>query len=336
MLASASPGLYADCLKILLADEGVDAVLLILPPPPMYHTEEVADALIPIINSSEKPVLVTLMGSELTREASNHFLRADIPTYAFPERAASALGILTRRQDQLVEQEGGLEEIPEHNTAPASIPAEYVPPEELVAAYGIPVSPMVLAVSAEAAAETARELGFPIVMKVASPDIPHKSDIGGILLNLADEEGVRKGYETIMARVQSARPEARVIGVHLQNQLPAGQEVIVGMLRDAQFGALLIFGSGGTEVEGLHDVAFALGPLTHREAENLVRRTWAGRKLDGFRNIPQADKAAAIDVVVQLSRLAEDNPEVVEIEINPLRVFDHGAVAIDIRVRLRE
>jgi acyl-CoA synthetase (NDP forming) len=331
MLASASPTHYAECLSALLADTAVDAVLLILPPPPMYHTEEVADVLIPIIQASEKPVLMALLGSELTKEAAKHFQRAGIPTYIFPEQAASALGILARRAEFLDHKEH--EETQRVSICPekhgATQPAS---PEDLVAAYGIQSAPMKLATSAEEAAAIAREQGYPLVMKIASPDILHKSDVDGILLGLVDEASVRSGYAQLMKNVRAARPNAKIDGVHLQRQVPEGQEVIVGMVRDAQFGALIMFGSGGVEVEGLKDVAFALGPLTQTEAESLMRRTWAGTKLDGFRNISPADKSAVADALVRLSILAEEHPEISEIEINPLRVLDKGAVAIDVRI----
>jgi len=136
-----------------------------------------------------------------------------------------------------------------------------------------------------------------------------------------------------MEKVSVARPDAKIKGVHLQRQIPEGQEVILGAVQDAQFGPLIMFGSGGVEVEGLKDVAFALGPLTQAEAESLMRRTWAGRKLDGYRNIPPADKSAVIDALVKLSHLANEHPEITEIEINPLRVQSKGTVAIDVRIK---
>ena len=221
-------------------------------------------------------------------------------------------------------------------SACSAISAVNPSPEELVAAYGIPTAPMKLATSAGEAVSIAREQGYPLVMKIASPDILHKSDVGGILLGLENEEAVRGGYEQLMDRVASARPNAKIEGVHLQKQVPQGQEVIVGMVRDPQFGPLVMFGSGGVEVEGLKDVAFALGPLTQAEAESMIRRTWAGRKLDGYRNIPPADKSAVVDALVKLSHLANEHPEIAEIEINPLRVLEIGAVAIDIRVQSSE
>ncbi|MFZ5912374.1 MAG: acetate--CoA ligase family protein [Chloroflexota bacterium] len=332
MLASASPQQYADCLSALLADSGVDAVLLILPPPPMYHAEEAADALIPLIRASRKPVLAALPGSERTKEAARHFQRAGIPTYTFPEQAASALMVLARRAEYLTRAEQAGARFEACKTGET---LETCTPEELVAAYGIPVAPVKRAASADQAVSIARGLGFPVVMKIASPDILHKSDLGGVLLDLASEEAVYHGYTKVIENVRSAQPQARIEGVSLQRQAPAGQEVIAGMTRDPQFGALLMFGSGGVEVEGLKDVAFALGPLTQAEAESLMRRTWAGKKLDGFRNIPAADKSAVAQVLVRLSQLAEEHPEITEIEINPLRALAKGAAALDVRMATR-
>lgn len=331
MLASASPSQYADCLSVLLADPGVDAVLVILPPPPMYRTEEVADRIIPIIHASQKPTLVALLGSELTKEASIHFQQADIPTYPFPEKAASALGILAKRAEYLLQgkQEGGREE----RALKAGKIQQDSSPEAWVAAYGIATAPMKLATSAEEATDIARAIGFPLVMKVASPDILHKSDVGGVLLDVSNEQDVRDGYAQIMEQTRTSRPDALIHGVHLQRQIPPGQEVILGAVQDPQFGPLIMFGSGGVEVEGLKDIAFAMGPLTRTGAESLLRKTWAGRKLDGYRNIPPADKTAVIEAILRLSDLAIEHPEIAEIEINPLRVLPEGVVAVDVRIQ---
>jgi acetyl coenzyme A synthetase (ADP forming)-like protein len=336
MLASASPQQYADCLSMLLADSNVDAALVILPPPPMYHTEEVADVLIPIIHASEKPILMALLGSELTKEAAKHFQRADIPTYTFPEKAASALGILARRAKYLTTENTESTEKLKKISVNSVVSVVNQSPEELVAAYGISTAPMKLATNADEAAKIARELGFPLVMKVASPDILHKSDVSGVLLDISSECEVRDGYAQIREKANAAKPDAKIEGVHLQRQIPAGQEVILGAVQDPQFGPIIMFGSGGVEVEGLKDVAFALGPLTQAEAESLMRKTWAGRKLDGYRNILPADKSAVVEALVRLSHLAAEHPEITEIEINPMRVLDKGAVAIDIRVKLSE
>ena len=333
MLASASPQNYADCLKLLLADLQVDSVMVILPPPPMYTTESVADTIIPIIQSSDKPVVGALLGSELTAKAFERFNLAKVITYPLPERAASALGILARRTEYLKNLntkiiKKGFQVLP-MKTAVKS-------PNELLAAYGIPTVPIKLAHTANEAAAFADELGLPVVMKIASPDILHKSDIGGVLLNLNSEAEVISGYTNLIERARTARPDALIEGVHIQHQIIGGQEVIIGVVRDALFGPLVMFGSGGVEAEGLKDVAFALAPLSALEAEKMMQSTWAGRKLDGFRNIPPADKPAVQGILIKASWLVYEHPEIAEFEINPLYALAKGAVAIDTRLKFSD
>jgi acetate---CoA ligase (ADP-forming) len=342
MLASASPDTYAKCLKILLEDNNVDGVLVILPPPPMYQAGEVAEKLIGVmesiskpIASLRKPVVVALLGSTLIEEALTIFRRGDIPTYPFPERAASALGALLRRAGFVDDRPA----IPPASAASAD-PMVHQPssmvnpsPEELLDSYYIPIASIKLARSIEEAKTVGSALGYPIVMKIASPDISHKSDVGGVILNIQDVSSLMNAYTQMMLRVREAKPEARIEGVHLQRQIPQGQEVIVGAVRDPQFGPLMMFGSGGVEVEGLRDVAFALAPLSREQAQKLIRRTWAGRKLAGFRNIPPADEESVVEVVVRLSQLVMENEGIDEIEINPLRALARGAVAVDVRIK---
>ncbi|MBI5946285.1 MAG: acetate--CoA ligase family protein [Chloroflexi bacterium] len=322
MLASASPETYAACLKILLEDENVDGVMVILPPPPMFKTEEVAKKLIDVIGKFDKPVVIALMGSTLVEEARQVFQLTNVPTYPFPERAASALGALARQAEIL-------------NRRPQTAGHIVHRPLSTVEEYGIQTIPIKLARDENEAVMLATELGFPVVMKIASPDILHKSDIGGVILNVKSAEEARSAYALLIQRAQKAVPHARIEGVHVQRQIPDGQEVIIGAVRDPLFGPLMMFGSGGIEVEGLKDVAFALAPLNQAGAREMIRNTWAGRKLKGFRSINPVDEESVIDVLVKLSYLAFEHPEVEEIEINPLRVLEKGAVAVDVRVKLR-
>ncbi len=342
MLSSASPHEYATSLQILLADPTVDGVLLVLPPPPMHSTESVADSLIPLISASAKPVTIALMGSNLVREAWRRFTAARIPTYDFPERAASALACLARRADYLRDIESDSAPAPtlDHASIASMLDvqaASWLDPERadsLLAAARIPTAPVKLARTADEAASLARELGFPLVLKIASPDILHKSDVNGIFLNLNFPEEVKASFNLATRNAKSAKPNARIEGCHLQRMIPSGQEVILGATRDPQFGPLIMFGSGGIDVEGLKDVAFSLAPLTVREAEALIDRTWAGRKLAGWRSIPPADRAAVREALMNLSELVTHHPEIAEIEINPLRVLSEGAVAVDVRIRV--
>lgn len=328
MLASASPEQYAECLNILLEDKGVDAVMVILPPPPMFTAEEVAAKINEVIGKFGKPVVVALLGSTLVEKAAETFASSKVVTYPFPERAASALGALVGRTKALDRRPQMVDRETTVHHPPSTV-------DELMQSYGIPTAPVKLAHDENDAIQIADELGYPVVMKIASPDISHKSDVGGVLLNIKDDKALQLGYAQMMERMKKLVPPVQIDGVHIQRQIPAGQEVIIGMVRDKQFGPLMMFGSGGVEVEGLKDVAFCLGPLNQAEAESMMRRTWAGRKLKGFRNIPPVDDDAVKDVLIKLSHLAEEHEEIEEIEINPLRVLTKGVVAVDVRVKLR-
>ena len=345
MLAAAGPIQFADCLRVLLADPGTDSVMVIFPTPPMYTAGAVAKAMIPIIHQARKPVVVSVMGDRLIQEAVEHLRAARIPEYRFPERAAAALAALVKRVSLLeyasaepvtrqdIKSELVKELIKEHNqnnhlTAPVIA--------QIMEAYGIPTAKMTLAKNEEQATALAAEIGMPVVLKVASPDISHKTDVGGVLLNLADEKSVRGGFRTITDRAKAALPDAQITGVYIQEMVPLGQEVILGVVQDPQFGPVMMFGSGGTEVEGLKDLSFGLAPITDIELDNMLQKTWAGRKLEGYRNIPPADIDAVREVMIRLAQLAYDFPEFAEIEINPLRVFPagKGSAAVDVRVRI--
>jgi acetyltransferase len=349
MLASATPEQYAECLQLVLDDPGVDSAMLIVPPPPMFATGAVARAVIPVIYAAQKPVVVALMGDMMIQEAVVHFRAAHVPEYRFPERAAAALAVLSQRAEWL--------QMPQQNPLqPGNVDKETVqailgaqtaclPANKLFAlpqsdlhqmltAYGIPVPPIKLARSAKEAVQAAQQMGFPVALKLASPDITHKSDVGGVRLNLANATEAATAFDEMMAGVQAAFPQAHIDGVDVQPMVPEGQEVIIGVVRDPQFGPVLMFGSGGVEVEGLQDVAFALAPITRQEAEVMLQSTWAGRKLAGYRQIKAVDETAVLNILVRLGQLAADFPQLTEIEINPVRVLDKGAWAVDVRGRI--
>lgn len=349
MLAAATPQQYANSLRILLEDSQVHSVMVILPPPPMHTAGGIAKAIIPVIYTATKPVVVALMGERLIQEAVEHFRAAHVPEYRFPERAAAALAILARRAEYLAMHEDLLT-----GPEPAWMPqADFIHPllerhhegedlsqEEafhLLEACGIPSVRPHLARDPEEAARLADAIGYPVVLKIVSPQVSHKTDVGGVLLNLTSPVEVIHGYRRVVANVRNALPEVEILGVSVQPMISDGQEVIVGAIQDPQFGALVMFGSGGVEVEGLNDVQFGLAPLSIPEARALMENTWAGRKLRGFRKHPPGDWEAALDVLVKISYLAAEFPQIEEIEINPLRVLPSGkgAYAVDVRVRLR-
>jgi len=342
MLASASPEDYARSLRVLLEDPGVDSVMVIFPAPPMFSAGAVAKATIPVIQSADKPVVIALMGDRLIQEAVEHYRAARIPEYRFAEWAASALAVLVRRAEYLAcagEQPLARPDVDVEAARRAIAglqPGDALPPEaalELLEAYRIPTLSVLLAGTAAQAADLASRSGFPVALKIASPDISHKSDVGGVLLNLKTPEEAAEGFETILQRVRAARPEAAIEGVHVQRMVPSGQDVIAGVVRDPQFGPVAMFGSGGVEVEGLRDVAFGLAPLYPADTRRMFETTWAGRKLKGFRNLPPADRRAVEETLIRLAQLAADFPQIAEIEINPLRVLadGQGAAAVDVR-----
>ncbi|MBP8950502.1 MAG: acetate--CoA ligase family protein, partial [Candidatus Promineofilum sp.] len=358
MLAAATAGQYVEALRLLLDDPGVHSVMVIVPPPPLESAGGIARALIPIIYAAAKPVIIALMGERMIQEAVEYFRAARVPEYRFPERAASALAVLVERAEsvralladdepangapldrmdpdrvhRLLSRHGRGEK--DGNAHGGFLPFEVV--NDILTAYGIRVPRVALATTAAEAVDMAWQIGFPVALKIAAPDIVHKSEAGGVRLNLHDPDGVRLAFDEVVAAARIAAPQADILGVYVQQMILIGQEVIVGAVQDAQFGPLVMFGSGGVEVEGLRDVEFALAPVTPGEAEGLLARTWAGRRLGGFRNMPPADRAAALDVIRRLGQLAADFPQLAEIELNPVRVLpgDGGACAVDARARL--
>ena len=339
MLASASPEQYAESLRLLLADESVDAVMVILPPPPMYAAGAVARQIIPLIQTAEKPVVLSLMGHGLVQEALAFFRAVNIPTYTFPEAAASALAAVGRQRSVVSSQEipHSALRIPHSAKTAVSNQLSAIPnsqfwlPQDtlfnILSAYGIQTPASTTVISAAEAITAAQKIGYPVALKIAAPDITHKSDIGGVRLNLHDADEVTAAFNDL-AKIAADGPQILV-----QQMISGCQEVIVGVTQDPQFGPLLMFGSGGVEVEGLGDVAFALAPLSENEARRLLRETWAGKKLKGYRNIPPADETAVIDTIIRLGELAADFPQLAEIEINPLIVQEQGAIAVDGRAR---
>jgi acetate---CoA ligase (ADP-forming) len=349
MLASAGPSEYAGAVRALLSDDGVDAVLVISVPPPIEDPTPVAEAIAvaakDAAQAATKPVVVAVMG-EATVNLALKVLRAfRLTDYRFPERAASALGALWRHAQWQARPADQVETMADVDRETAARLLSGTQDEwmtgalatQMLRAYGIASVREAVAASADEAVQWADQIGYPVVLKIASPDIPHKSDVGGVALDLVNAEAVRTAFVQIMTAVHTAKPEARIDGVTIQPLLRAGQEVIVGAVRDEQFGPLIMFGAGGVEVEGKRDVAFGLAPLSRAEAEKLIDSTFAGRRLRSFRGSAPADRDAVIDRVLRLAQLIADCPQIAEIEINPLRVMPdgQGAVAVDVRLRVQ-
>jgi acyl-CoA synthetase (NDP forming) len=207
----------------------------------------------------------------------------------------------------------------------------------LLSEAGIPVTAAELARTAAEATHTAERIGFPVALKIVSPDIVHKSDIGGVRLGLASPQEVIAGFEAIMQSAGSAQPAARLDGVAVQPMAPAGGvEVIVGVSVDAQFGHVIMCGLGGVFVEVLQDVSFRLIPLQRRDARQMLSELRGRRLLEGVRGRPPVDAQALEDLFLRVSRLVEQRPEIRELDLNPVLAYPDGALAVDARALLEE
>jgi acyl-CoA synthetase (NDP forming) len=204
--------------------------------------------------------------------------------------------------------------------------------KQILAEAGIPVASAQLAKTADEAAQLAEKAGFPSVLKIVSPQITHKSDIGGVKMGLASTDEVRKAFDEIVAAARKAEPKARIDGVAVQKMAPAGTEVIVGMSKDPQFGPVLMFGLGGIFVEVLKDVAFRIVPLEARDARQMVREIKGFAVLEGVRGQPPADLAALEGLILKLSEFVEAHPEIEELDLNPVFAYADGVIAVDARI----
>jgi len=346
VLGDALAGRYEHALRLVLADPGVDAVIVIVTPQAMTQIEETAHVVGRITRGTEKPVLGCFMG-ESRIEAGVTALRVyGVPNYPFPERAATALAAmvayhtertrLIHRIDRFEVDAEAVRKVLQKARGEGRVSIGEAEARAILEAYGFPVPPSHLATTPEEAIAAAEEMGYPVVLKVASPDILHKTDVGGVKLDLRSPDDVRDGFDLIVYRASRYVPGARVWGCLVQKMVPAGREVLIGMSRDPQFGPLVAFGLGGIYVEALKDVAFRVAPFSRQEAEEMIREIRAYPLLEGVRGEPPADHVAMADALCRVSQLVTDFPEIVELDINPLMVFEEGrgATALDMRLVL--
>lgn len=200
--------------------------------------------------------------------------------------------------------------------------------------YGIPVTSFRIAENETEAVEFAKDIGYPVVLKIVSPEIIHKSDVGGVIINLKDSKDVQNAYKQIMDNVQKHKPNAKIIGILVQEMAPPSTEVIVGATKDPQFGPAIMFGLGGIFVEVLRDVTFRIAPVTEDEAREMITEVRAYPLLKGYRNTPPADIDAIVKILLNTSRLVTDHEEIKELDLNPIMVYEKGAKTVDARIIL--
>ncbi len=344
VLGDADEKRYRIALEAALSSSNVHSVIVILTPQAMTPSEEVARVVVETGRSFEKPVAAVFMGFDNESPAIRILREGKMPNYDFPEPAAFALKGMydySLMLSQPEEQAANLADVDDDAVARviARVEAEgriNLSSEEafeMASAYGIPVPKARIARDAAEAREIAESIGFPVAVKIVSPDILHKTDMGCVILNVKTPEEASGAYELVVRRARAAMPRARILGALIQKMAPPGREVIVGSVRDPQFGPLIMFGLGGIYVNFLRDVSYRLAPLTFTEAEEMVSETKAYTLLKGVRGETPSDLESVVNVVVRISQLMCRFKKLVEMEINPLFVYGEGkgCMAVDIR-----
>jgi acetyltransferase len=339
---------FAAAARTCLEDPGVDVLLALLVPHALTDPGAIAESVIEIARGSRKPVFTCWMGGESVEVSRARFAAHKVPNYVRPETAVDAiagLGLFASNQQLLLQVPEPLERVsaPDRARAQAVIDAalvderEWLNPaesKEVLDAFGIPVVRSLPAHSAAEAADRAREVGFPVAMKILSPDIAHKTDVDGVQLNIADERGVREGYADMLGAVARARPDAELQGVLIEPMYRQRnrRELMIGVVRDPVFGPAISFGLGGIFVEIIRDRAIALPPLNQFLVRELIRRTRAGQALQPLRGAPAADEEAVEEILLRVSELVCELPTVGAMDLNPLVVTELGAVVVDARI----
>jgi acetyltransferase len=351
VLGDARADRYRFALEAVSADPNVDGLLVVLTPQAMTEIEATAQAVGSLAKTIDKPVLTCFMGEARVEAGINLLQSLDVPNYPFPERAALAFKAMSDQRRVIARpapdyasftvDQNAVSQVLDEIRRAGRLSIGDSEARRILTAYGLPIPKSEVAPNPETAIELASQIGYPVVLKIASPDILHKTDVGGVKVGLRNAEEVRDAFELMVYRAQRYVPDARIWGCLVQEMVPdGGQEVLVGMNRDPQFGPLVTFGLGGIFVEILKDVTFRVAPFSRQEAEEMLGEIRAHALLDGVRGKPALDKAAIVDALLRVGQLVQDFPEIVELDINPLMVYPRGhgagqsAIAIDMRLIL--
>jgi len=346
MTADVTADTYRLVLRALLETNDFDAALMISTPIGTMTGDMVTRAILDAKEATHKPIVACLFGlTDLSSDVA--FLEEHgVPTYTFPEEAVEGLGSLARYRAWLTRPHNPVRSFPvdrakadavfaRARTAGQSILPEYAS-RGLLEAYGVRFPGSALVKTADEAVKAASQFGFPVVLKVASPDISHKTDVGGVAVGLEDAGALRAAWERMQGSLRVRAPTARIDGFEVQQQVPGGKEVLVGLQRDPSFGPIIVYGMGGIYVEALHDVTFRLAPMRPLSAQHMIESVRGYPLLKGVRGEPPSDISALAEVIERVSQLAVDCPEVAELDLNPLivRPAGEGVVAVDARVVL--
>ena len=349
VLGDARADRYHFALETVIKETNVDGLLVVLTPQAMTEIEATAAAIGEVAQNTAKPILACFMGEASVEEAIKILTKHGIPNYSFPKRAALAFRAMadyrenkSRPMPEFVQFEvdqGAVQSVFDRVRSERRVSIGDAEARDILEAYGLRIPKSQVAENPDQAIEIAAQLGYPVVLKIASPDILHKTDVGGVKVGLRNADDVRDAFELMVYRAQRYLPEARIWGCLVQEMVPqGGLEVLVGMNRDPQFGPLVTFGLGGIYVEILQDVTFRVAPFSPAEAEEMLGEIRARALLDGVRGQPGVDKDAIVDTLLRIAQLVQDFPEIAELDINPLMVYPphQGAIAIDMRLVLTQ
>ncbi len=339
---------YRAAFRILLQDENIDGIIPIWTPTVMAEAIDVANVIAEEAQNTDKPIIACIQTMGDNTAIRRALLRVRIPHFLFPENAARALatmaefGRLSRRPPGEVVKFTDVrpEQVRQIVTRAKKRPRPFISEPEchqILKAYGIPVAEFELATNITEALTIAQKIGYPVAIKIVSPDIIHKTDFGGVRININSNEQLEESYTAMLETVKNKKPDAEIWGVMVQKMAPSGGlETILGMKRDPHFGPLLMFGLGGILVEVLKDVVFRVAPVNDLSAESMITGIRAHRLLEPFRGKPARDKQKIKESIQRLSQLVMDFPEFDEIDINPLFVYEEGkgALVIDARILL--
>lgn len=334
-------------------DENVDAIIAIFTTQGVSDPTEAALTLAKAYKQSEKPILACWMGEADVKEARDILEEAGIPNYRYPESAVNVfLKMLEYKEiqgeDEITEdvESDDLVSMPDYDTEMAKTIILYagvqdrerlteMESKQILKCYNIPIPQSHIATNVEEAEYCAVQLGFPVVMKIVSPDIGHKIDVGGVILNIKDYKEAEYAYHDVISHIKDQVPDADIMGVMVEKMMSKRYELLIGAIRDSVFGPAIVFGMGGSLVELWNDAHMALAPLSREDACKLIKRTKAHTLTSGFRGMPVIDKDLLVDVIVNFSNLINDLENIVEIDINPFAIDEKGGVALDAHMLIK-
>ena len=350
ILGDANPVRYADALRLCLKDSNVDGILIILTPQAMTKPTQVAAEVIEAVKGSHKPILAAWTGGERVREARQMFSQAGIPHFNTPEVAVAAFSFMAnfhQNQKLLMQAPAPVEGDKPPDVQGARMIIESVmsggrsimtaqEAKAVLAAFHIPVNPTITVRTSQEALIAAESLGYPVVLKVNMSEFSHKSDIGGVRLNIVMAQSVRENFIELERTVKEQNPNIKEVTMTIEpmHRAPHGRELLIGVVRDPVFGPAINVGLGGTLVEILGDKAVGLPPLNRSVAMRMLSRSKAGKVLKAFRNMPAVNEDALMHTLMRVSELVSDLPEIVELDINPLIVDEHGVMVVDARIQV--